>query len=336
MRVLVTGGRGQIGTALVKYLKECPIAKFVCEISSRSGSDVFSGYTENGKTFSSGNIDLTKEEHVKNILKLGVFDIIFHLAGNALNDGTNKTKIIDDNIKATYNLIANCNRGTRFVFASTANVYGNGTLEKKSSETDSTNILSTYTATKYACEKLIEAETNMGNIDGLILRYVANVSPNPTHGAIRAIIEKCISAEENSVIELFGTKPGSIKNYMHVDDTAIVTANLGLNPQTKGIFNVSTDDVISIQQIFYLIRSALRKELEYKFVGYAWHGDCNIVNISNEKMKEFVPVLKFKSSRDAIYKAIDNNLLIRGMEPYYNSHYHNLVNRQITHGKYYE
>ncbi len=303
LRVLITGSNGFLGSALKKYLTNHPLVSYIGCLTRRKGTEF--NCIDNKKYIEViENIDLTDSIKVENVFSKTRPDVVFHLAAQANNSDSN---VVKDNILTTANLLQCCNK-TRFIFASTCNVYGDKYGILKAEENSKTDITSMYAASKLACEALIEASTSLGEIDSLILRYVGIVGPNMTHGALKHIIEKMNGPDKH--IKVFGMYNGSTKNYIHIDDAVEITANFGLDPRIKGIINISANETVPIESILQFIKEnsvkAFNKTWEY--TGIPWLGDNLCIKVDNFKMKHFINRLRYSFSIDAVKKAILQNI----------------------------
>jgi len=119
-------------------------------------------------------IDLTKEKMVKNFFKEKNFDLIIHLAAiSGIREfNKNSSKNFNNNVLATKNLIRYGfeNNKTKFIFASSAAVYGK-VKKNKVSEKTKCNPINHYGLSKKVCEKIIKNYLEKRKIHYAILRY---------------------------------------------------------------------------------------------------------------------------------------------------------------------
>lgn len=149
-RILITGGCGYIGDAVVQYILENGDEPVVLDNLMYGGSYM------RPVQFIGGDITDYKLIH-KIMRKHGGFDSVVHLAA-IVGDGAcaaMRERTIEVNQKATEVLVTECDdTNTRLIFASTCSVYGanNDLLNEESP----TNPLSLYAGTKLEAEKFIE------------------------------------------------------------------------------------------------------------------------------------------------------------------------------------
>lgn len=313
MRIVVTGSEGFIGKNLISLLNKTnhEIFKFA-RPKKRSIEEA-----SDPKLFS---LDLTDNILVRYFLNQINPDCIIHLAGNPNVNGK-ITDLITNNITTTFNLLDNCKDECRFIYASSATVYGpynstlfNSTLQKTkiikggSIESDRLNPSSIYAATKMAGEAYIDMFNKDGLVNGVSLRFSANCGTNSTHGVVKAIIEKVESNSE--YLELFGDFPGSQKPITFVLDTA--TAIISCIESTYcGTLNISVEDNIYIKDIANIIMNELGINKPIKWLGKdsLWKGDDQKVLLNCEKAKKEIGwEPRFKTSKDAIIQTCINHL----------------------------
>jgi len=312
-RILVTGASGFIGNALINLLKkeamnhmpDYEIIGISRNISEQN--EITDYYLLNYR-----KCDITCALDVQSLMTKYPPTMIFHLAANPLvSDG--KPNITQTNILGTHNLLEYCPQGCKFIFISSATVYGDLGKEKICTETDLCNPTSIYGITKLACEKLIEIYTKQNKINSLILRLVAQVGPNNSHGVLKDFINKTLSL--NSTFPILGQFPGSYKPYMHVNDTVKIIKSMGIN-HVNGIFNIAPNNSIYTKIIADIVTKRLNKLKEYIWTGQNWFGDNPVVKISNEKINKlyhFLNTIINKTSEEAIIQAIDDEMRFRGL-----------------------
>ena len=153
-KVIITGGFGFIGKALIRKLIQNNIKIIIIE---HPNSIVPKGY----ENFELIRCDITKTEEI-NKLTLKNIDAVLHLA--AQSSGPRSFHIphedINLNIIGTLNIIQFCinNSIKRILFASTFAVYGDNyeSVDLPINEKNSCNPKSVYANSKYFCENLLK------------------------------------------------------------------------------------------------------------------------------------------------------------------------------------
>jgi len=305
MKALVTGATGFLGRHLVRRLmREHEITHIVG--TSRSAKN-YIGDIPLDDPFGYREVccDVTNENEVAQLMLLYKPDIVFHMAANPIvkEDRARPTEISRTNILATHILLAYAQPLSRFVFASSATVYGNDAFDW-AHEAMPANPNAVYGATKAASEALVNAYHHLGRVSGLSLRYVANVGEGATHGVVKDIIAKLKG--DNPYLELLGDRPGSTKHYVHVSDTVEATVLLGLTPGLSGAVNVANDDQLNIEELAQVIMDTLgiHKPLKWLGEGANWKGDNRVVRVDNSLAKRWGWRPLFPRSADAVAHAV--------------------------------
>jgi UDP-glucose 4-epimerase len=275
MKILLTGANGFVGHNVYKYLTSLD---YNVEICIRKYFD--SKFDVTDKVWYGS--DLSNSDIVKSLMDKIKPDVIIHLAADP-NTKTNQHdpyRIIDNNVKSTFNLLQYCNNNIKFILASTVLVYGNQT---GINETVSCNPTSIYGASKLSCEGLLSAFSTLKNIEPVSLRMCATVGPQMTHGLVKDVIAKLKS--DVTELELFGDSPGSIKPFIHVSDVGRAIHFFLKNDYT-GTYNLCPNDNISVLDIAKEIMAQLEIEKNIKWMGEQslWAGDNKIVLCSPNKI----------------------------------------------------
>ena len=282
--VFISGYKGFIGRNLVKLLQQYP------------DEYLLRGY---------GRVPL---EHgfwdLNNEILCNPPDVIVHLAANPLVKASYR-ELMRDNVDLTNQILSNLPSirpepaPIKFIFASSATVYGD---LYNAAETDESNPTSVYGYTKVISENMINASALAGYVDPVILRFVANIGPHSTHGVLHDLIKKY---HANDVLDIIGKYPGSEKPYTHVEDT-IQAIKMGIDGKLSGTYNVGLDDYVSVDDIVDAIMDAFGEKARSWHPGECWKGDNTLVKINNKKIIEAGWIPKYKTSKEAI------NAVIRG------------------------
>lgn len=167
-RILVTGGAGFIGSHIVEYLvKQGACVSVLDNLSASTMANI--NTIINDIVFIHG--DITSFQTC--LVATQNQSIIFHLAAMASvpDSITQPRTCFNANIKGTYNLLeaARINQVKRFIFSSSAAVYGN--QENACSETMPCAPQSPYGISKLICEQLCVHYFQLFNLHSICLRY---------------------------------------------------------------------------------------------------------------------------------------------------------------------
>jgi UDP-glucose 4-epimerase len=261
MNVIVTGGTGFIGSNLVDRLIEEGMNTFVID-------DLSTGKLEflNPKaTFYQSDI-LDKKKMIE-IFEEVQPNAVFHLAAqiDVQSSINNPTKDSQINILGTLNIIELCNTyNSKFIYSSSAAVYGTP-LYLPVCEQHLIHPMSNYGISKFTPELYIRCYGLLYQLKYTILRY-ANVYgprqfPKGEGGVISIFINKMMN---NETPVIFGDG-NQTRDFIFVED--VISANLSaLHANKNGIYNISTNKPISINELFEKTNSILSKNMvpEYK------------------------------------------------------------------------
>jgi UDP-glucose 4-epimerase len=282
-RVLVTGSTGFLGRHLLNRLKKQPGEWHIYGVGRNANSREWEEYSGPTGRYIHVNerLNLACQAEVAGLMKRFRPQVVFHLAGNPLVNGR-PFDVFQANVDPTHYLLESCEPGTRFVFASSAAVYGDPAVRGGAfGESSSVNPTSVYGASKAAGEALVRAYTAQGRVRGMSARLIANCGAWATHGLVRDLVRKAKSAEP--YLSLLGDFPGSCKPMAYAGDTAEALAVLGLECSTTGHVNVGPDDNLSVGEIADIVLDALGIDKPLSWAGEAstWKGDNPHVHIDN-------------------------------------------------------
>ena len=235
-KVLVVGGSGFLGSHVADELTE---KGYEVTIFDQKKS---TWINDNQKFIES---DLLDREHV--IKSLEGFNFVIHFAGIA-DIGESKEKpleTIETNIIGTANLLEGCrkNKIEKFIFASSVYVFS--------------KYGSFYGKSKQACELLIEEYQNEFSLDYIHVRYGSLYGPRAQEwNGLKKYISEII---KNKQIDFSGNGEEK-REYIHVKDAAIMTANLLESDEKNIAVNITGHQVISTLDLFKLIFEVLQLE----------------------------------------------------------------------------
>ncbi len=263
MRILVTGGLGQVGSYLVE--------RGLSENYEITILDNFSNNLNNIKFPSNIKIikgDIRNPKIVKELAAKA--DTIIHTAAQI-----NVNKSIDDpiydadnNISGTLNLLEAARKSDikRFVYISSAAVYGDP-VTLPINEEHPTNPLSPYGLSKLTGEKYTRLYYNLYELPTVCLRPFNIFSPrqnpsSPYSGVITKFIEK-VRNNRNPII--FGDG-NQTRDFVYIEDVVAAIFNTIENKKAVGdVFNIGTGKPTRIEELAKMIIKVSNKKLEPEF-----------------------------------------------------------------------
>jgi UDP-glucose 4-epimerase len=210
----------------------------------------------------------------------------------------------------THNLLEACriNGVRRVTYASGSGVYGDRSDASVTEEFGPLLPVSTYGASKLACEAMLSAYCHMFEMDAVCFRFANVVGPRQTHGVTYDFVRKLLG--DPARLEIFGDGSQS-KSYIHVSDAVgamLLLADQGW--EGFDVFNAATEDYVSVREIADLTVELLGlDDVEYAFTGghRGWKGDVPVVRFETGKLRARAWSNRL-SSREALTDSIRSNI----------------------------
>jgi UDP-glucose 4-epimerase len=291
---MVSGGAGFIGSSLTESLqKEGHEVTVVDNFSSGTRKNLQNVLEQSRLKIVEADL---KKESAKLREIVQECGLIFHFAANPeVRVGETEPKIhFEENVVATFNLLETMrktNLPKTIVFASTSTVYGEASEIPTPEHYGPLIPISTYGASKLACEALITSYAYTFNQRALILRFANVIGKRSDHGVIVDFIKRI--KEDPRQLRILGDGKQE-KSYIYIQDCidAIIhlTKHFLKNDRIVDIFNIGTSDMITVQDIAQIVASATNQpEIEFKFTGgvdggRGWKGDVKKMQLSINKL----------------------------------------------------
>ena len=262
MRVMVTGGAGFVGRELVQTLKGK--AEVVVADLLRYGTPSWLEGEPDGFAFR--RVDIRDAAAIRSVIEEFCPEVIVHLAAihyipECDNDPANA---VATNVAGTVNILAACQSGTRFVFASSGAVYQPD--EAPHREFDSVvEPVDIYGFTKQQGEVYVRALAAARDLSGVIVRLFNVIGPGETNPhLLPAIVAQLRDNPET--IQLGNTWPK--RDYIDVLDAAggFAAAALGSAPDHGRceVVNLGSGQQYSVNDIVDRMRSVLGLDFEVR------------------------------------------------------------------------
>jgi ADP-L-glycero-D-manno-heptose 6-epimerase len=270
-RVLVTGGAGFIGSALVWALNRRGCDNIVvCDIL---------GTNEKWRNLTPLRFaDYVEAADLLPRLQdgtLGKFDLVLHLGACSATTEKDATYLIKNNYEFTRDLAMwSLVHKTRFVYASSAATYGDGAagMEDDASQLDTLRPLNMYGYSKHLFDQHAHRAGFLNKIVGL--KYFNVFGPNEDHkGDMRSLVHKSFAqVQSKGVIQLFKSyrkdyKDGEQKrDFLYVKDCVAMTLHLAATAKANGLFNIGSGHARTWIDLSNAVFAALKKKPSIKFI----------------------------------------------------------------------
>ena len=311
MKIFISGGAGFIGSHLAsKLLKDFNSVKIIIYDNFSSGTIDHLSEIKN-----SSNVTIVEGD----IKHLGLLthamadsDLVVHLAANPDIAKAVKQPDIDfwEGTFLTQNILEamRINKVSKILYTSGSGIYGevSGVAFKESY--GPCFPISTYGASKMACEALISSYCHMFSVRGRAFRFANVVGPKQTHGVGYDFIRRL--KQEPTKLRILGDGTQS-KSYIYVED--VIDAMLLVHSKfSQGpcfdVFNVATDDYITVTEIANIacrLAGFSPTTVDYQYTGgdRGWKGDVPKVLFDVEKIKK----LGWKAQRNS-FQAIEDSI----------------------------
>jgi ADP-L-glycero-D-manno-heptose 6-epimerase len=275
-RILVTGGAGFIGSALVWALNQRGRSEIV--ITDFLGSDEkwknlvplkYADYVE---------ADQFRARLAANANAFGRFSAVFHLGACSATTEKNAAYLIDNNYAVTKELATwSLAQESRFVYASSAATYGDGAqgMDDQSDQLHRLRPLNMYGYSKHLFDLHAQRDGWLRRIVGV--KYFNVFGPNEDHKAdMRSLVNKAYQQILTSGrVQLFRShkpeyKDGEqMRDFLYVKDAIEMTLHFAENPtglRAAGLYNLGSGEANTWLTLTRAIFAALDREPKIEFI----------------------------------------------------------------------
>ena len=283
-RVLVTGGAGFIGNALVRNLlkkdniKLCNIDKLGYASNTKSINNfIEQNKLDKSKKYTFHKLDLIDKLNLNQLIEDFKPELIIHLAAESHVDNSinNADEFINSNIIGTYNLLESTRKyweslpslkknSFRFHHVSTDEVFGTAKANEKFNENSIYDPRSPYSASKAASDHLVNSWHNTYGLPTIVTNCSNNYGPwQFPEKFIPVIIKNAINLNK---IPIYG-KGTNIRDWLFVDDhveAILLTATKGKNGSRYCIGgNNELENIQLVLEICKILDSEIPNNFKY-------------------------------------------------------------------------
>lgn len=309
MRILVTGGAGYIGSVMTRLLVEAGHEVTVYDNLSYGHRAAVS----DGARFEQG--DVGDSDRLDPVFRAGKFEAVFHFAGLIrVPESVERPGLyFDNNVARPVNLLNLCavHGITRFVFSSTAAVYGQPESVPISEDAP---LLPTnpYGDTKRVFEELLRSYERACGMRSAILRYF-NVcgaydglgeDHRPETHLVPLILFAALGREREFTIfgDDYPTRDGTcVRDYLHVYDLCRAHL-LALDAITDRsvVYNLGSGSGYTVREVFAAAEEVVGRKLDVRVAGRRAGDSAELVASSAKIERE----LGWRRERDDIRRMI--------------------------------
>ena len=309
--ILVTGGAGFIGSALVRYIvNETQHSVVNVDKLTYSGNLESLEGIENSKNYIFEKIDICDEIELQGVFKKNQPDIVMHLAAESHVDRSidGPSDFIKTNIVGTFNLLEQSKNywqslkgikkeSFRFLHVSTDEVYGDlGGTSDFFSEDTAYDPSSPYSASKASSDHLVRAWYRTYGLPVLITNCSNNYGPYQFPEKL--IPHIILNALEGKNLPIYGDGK-QIRDWLYVDDHVIAIMNVALNANIGETYNIGGNNEIQNIEVVKKVCDILDKLVPSKLNGIS-------------SFKELISYVKDRPGHDVRY-AINPNKIIKDL-----------------------
>ncbi|WP_152184253.1 UDP-glucose 4-epimerase GalE [Sulfurimonas indica] len=307
MNILVTGGAGYIGSHVVMQLLQQKKHHLVVVDNLQTGFRKTIDTLLLFGDFDFIDVDILNRQEIEKVFQHYHFDVVFHFAASLLV-GESVEKPLKYYLNNTCNsakLIDLCNKYNvnKFIFSSTAAVYGEPSVEKiPLKENELTSPINPYGSSKLFTEQIIQenAKTN-SSFKYVILRYfnVAGAESTlhigechePETHLIPLVVQTALAKREKIMIfgDKYDTPDGTcIRDYIHVEDlaSAHLAAMEYLEENKSDIFNCGYGHGFSVKEVVDTVKKVSGIDFTVEVTSRR-EGDPAVLIADNQKILNY-------------------------------------------------
>jgi ADP-L-glycero-D-manno-heptose 6-epimerase len=273
-RILVTGGAGFIGSALIHALNQRGLSDIV--VTDLLGQDEkwknlaplkFADYLEAG--------EFRQRMHVQ-AGALGKFRAVFHLGACSATTEKNAAYLADNNFAFTKELAAwTLAQQGRFIYASSAATYGDGTrgMDDMNADLATLRPLNMYGYSKHLFDLYAQRHGFLDRIVGV--KYFNVFGPNEDHkGEMRSLVNKAYQQIlATGRVQLFKSHHpdyqdgAQMRDFLYVKDAVDMTIHFADGaPAAGGLYNLGSGEANTWLTLARAIFAALGREPNIEFI----------------------------------------------------------------------
>ena len=315
--IVVTGGAGFIGSAIVWQLNQRGEKNII--IVDELGTD------EKWKNLVGLQFNdfVNKHEFLKDVVNGKYSDVsaVIHMGANSSTTEKDADHLLTNNFLYTKTLASFClEKSIRFIYASSAATYGDGSLGFDDDENKCTSLrpLNMYGYSKSLFDIWAVNHNAIKEIVGI--KYFNVYGPNEYHkGDMRSVVHKAFEqVRDTGKVKLFKSRNPNYKDgeqmrdFVYVKDAVNMTLYFLDNKDKNGLFNVGSGKARTWNDLVKALFEAMDKPVNIEYIElpehladkYQYFTEANISKIKKAGYKD-----KITSLEDGVTDYVKNYLL---------------------------
>lgn len=284
-KILVTGGAGNVGSALVEKLilnKD----NYVVIVDNLSTGSVSKLPTDHRERWEFIKADVNDFMDISSIMVAHKFDYVFHFAAvvGVIRTQENPVKVLRD-IDGIKNVLDLCKNTSvkRVFYSSSSEVYGEPVVLPQHEHTTPLNSRVPYAVVKNVGESFCKSYYQEYNLNYTIFRFFNTYGPNQSTDFV--VSRFLAAALENRDITIYGDG-SQTRTFTYIDDTIDTCLNCFYNNhQVNDVINIGNDKLCTILDLAKLIIDLSESRSKIVHVAPLKEGDMTRRQPDNGKMR---------------------------------------------------
>lgn len=313
VKILVTGGAGNIGSALVEKLISNPtnFVVIVDNLSTGFLSKLPSAEKTNWKIIKA---DVNNFNDISAVMLSYNFDYVFHLAAvvGVIRTQENPIAVLNDieGIKNVLNLSKNSSV-KHVYFSSSSEVYGEPVELPQNEHKTPLNSRVPYAVVKNVGEAFFRSYWQAFGLPYTIFRYFNTYGPNQSTDFV--VAKFLASALKNEEISIYGDG-SQTRTFTYVDDTIDVCNKIFENQLLMNdVINIGNDELMTIKELAELTIKLTNSKSKIVYLPPLKEGDMTRRQPDNSKMKEILNK-KLISVEEGIKRMMSDPRFLKSIE----------------------
>jgi dTDP-glucose 4,6-dehydratase len=281
MKILVTGGLGIVGSALVQKLRKQDHNVWIIDLSHSNDPQYL-------------RCDVGEFRQLQEAMKVADFDYVYHLAAEfgRFNGEDFYETLWESNVVGTKNMLRlQEQKKFRMIFASSSEIYGDyqELMSEDVPNREPVRQLNDYALTKWVNEQQILNSASRFGTETVRLRLFNSYGPGEYYSPYRSVVCLFIYRALHNMPYTVYSKNG--RSLTFIDDMVSAMANVVDNFKSGEVYNIAGDHYVTMNELSDLILKLIGK-------------DDSLVTY--EELEKFNAVIKkadnTKASRDLGYR----------------------------------